>query len=58
MPALLLDEADTAMYRAKDLGKGRFEIFGTVTDRAAPLLLGHPELPAPVGDEDTSLYLG
>jgi diguanylate cyclase (GGDEF)-like protein/PAS domain S-box-containing protein len=26
-PSLLLSEADRAMYRAKDLGKGRFEIF-------------------------------
>ena len=35
-PALLLSEADTAMYRAKDLGKGRFEIFDTQRGRGAP----------------------
>ncbi len=35
-PTLLLGEADTAMYRAKVLGKGRFEVFDALAVSAAP----------------------
>ncbi|MGA3219330.1 MAG: diguanylate cyclase, partial [Acidimicrobiales bacterium] len=73
-PALLLSEADRAMYRAKDRGKSCFEIFdafgATVTahvpggrheqvhDGVTPHLSEGPRATSPAGGEDGSVYLG
>ncbi|MGI9018903.1 MAG: EAL domain-containing protein [Euzebya sp.] len=56
-PATLVRRADTAMYAAKERGRGRYEIFDeALRERARTLLQVENELRIAVGDEQLRLY--